>query len=111
METPGYIVVETSPGRDPNGAKLTGVLRAQTAIERWQARRDLAVHLLALASLPLGWVVWETAATSFRFRSFTLAGWVTALGALIIAGVLEWKYRRARASLMVELGSPPRRAR
>jgi hypothetical protein len=108
METrDGYIVVTGLQQRDPGGEKLRRVLQAQAAMERAQRYRTRMVHLLAGVSVLL---VASRAGALPGLRAIALAAWVTAAGGLSIATAAAWSYRRKRASLMVDLESPPARA-
>ena len=99
-----FITVNSTPHNDPGRVKLRGVLRAQAAIERAQAFRDLLLHLVAVASIPLALVAARPTGPLAGLRPLTLAGWLTCLTALIVASLCEWKYRRKRAALMDEVG-------
>ena len=90
----GFVVVSASRQKDPDGSKLRGFLQSHLALERAQSFRDLFVHMLALASLPLGFLVARPAGAATGFRSATLAG------------VYEWRYRRRCAALKEDLGPP-----
>ena len=100
------IVVGMSRQKDPDGRKLRGLLQTQFALERAQALRDLFVHLLAAASLPLGYLVARPASARPSLRSVTLAGWLTCLAALAIAVICQARWRRRSAALRDELGPP-----
>jgi hypothetical protein len=100
------LVVATSRQRDPDGSKLRKLLQIQFALERAQSLRDLFIHLLAAASLPLGWLVAWPAASGARLRSLTLAGWLTCLVGLSIAAAWEGRSRRRSSALRRELGPP-----
>jgi len=102
-----FVVVGVSPQRDPDGRKLRTFLQSQIAIERAQAHRYLLVHLLAAASLPLGFLVARSAGSGTGFRSVTLAGWLTCTIALGLTAVREWRHRRRCAALKRDLGPPP----
>ena|SRR5436190_3034061 len=102
----GFVVVGVSRRKDPDGSKLRTFLRSQIALERAQALRDLLTHLMAAASLPLGFLVFSTGAGT-SFRSFTLAGWLTCTIALAVTAVREWQHRRRCATLKRDLGPPP----
>jgi len=69
--------------------------------------RELAVHWLTLISLPLGVIV-AVPDVATVWRSVLFVGWSAGIGGLLVAGLSEWTYRRARASRMVEPGSPSR---
>jgi len=99
------IVVGTSRHKDPDGRKLRGLLQTQFALERAQLLRDLFVHLLAAASLPLGYLV-ARPPNGGGLRSVTLAGWLTCLAGLSIAAVCEGRWRRRSAALRDELAPP-----
>ena len=111
MDDGGYFVVRPSPTADPDGAMLRGVLQAQAAIDRARSLRGASLHLLAAASLPLAFLAAGPERSSAGFRSATLTSWTICFGGLAIAGFVEWKYRRKRASLASKLRSPPHRAR
>jgi len=100
------VVVATSRQRDPDGSKLRGFLQNQFALERAQALRDLFVHLLAAASLPLGYLVVRPVGGGSGFRSLTLAGWLTCLVGLCVAAGWEGRTRRRSGALRKELGPP-----
>jgi len=99
------IVVGTSRQRDPDGSKLRGLLQTQFALERAQLFRDLFVHLLAAASLPLGYLV-ARPASGGGLRAVTLACWLTCLFALSVAAACEGRWRRRTAALRDDLGPP-----
>ncbi len=99
-----FISINSTPQNDPGRARLRGVLQAQAAVERAQAFRDLLLHLVAAASIPLGLIVALPAGPLAAVRPITLAGWLTCLTALVVASLCEWKYRRRRAALTDELG-------
>ena len=102
-----FVVVGVSPQKDPDGRKLRTFLQSQIAIERAQAVRDLLIHLLAAASVPLGFLVLRSASAGTGFRSLTLAGWLTCTIALAVTAAREWQYRRRCAALKRDLGPPP----
>jgi len=102
-----FVVVGVSRQKDPDGRKLRGFLQSQLALERAQSFRDLFVHLLAVVSLPLGFLVARSAGGRTGFRSLTLAGWLTCTVALVLAAVYEWRYRRRCTALKQDLGPPP----
>jgi hypothetical protein len=105
-ESEGYVVVQVSPERDPDGSKLSGTLNAQLALERARGLRELMLQLLGILSLPLGVVFLLSNATMAPspVRALLLAGWAAGVAGLAIAGASEWKYRRRRAALLNELG-------
>src|SRR5689334_5486747 len=98
-----FVVVGVSRQRDPDGSKLRGFLQSQLALERAQSFRDLFVHLLAIVSLPLGFLAARSAGSGTGFRSLTLAGWLTCTVALVLAAANEWKYRRRCSALKQDL--------
>lgn len=100
------LVVGTSRQKDPDGRKLRTLLQTQFALERAQSLRDLFVHLLAAASLPLGYLVARPASGASSLRSITLAGWLTSLVTLSITAVWEGRCRHRSAALREELGPP-----
>jgi hypothetical protein len=105
-DSDGYLVVQTSPDRDPDGSKLSGTLNAQLALERARGLRELMLQLLGILSLPLGVVFLLARVTSAPspVRALLLAGWSAGVAGLAIAAASEWKYRRKRAALLNELG-------
>ncbi|HMF44574.1 MAG TPA: hypothetical protein VKQ32_28060 [Polyangia bacterium] len=104
----GFVVVGVSPQKDPDGRKLRSFLQSQIALERAQALRDLLIHLLAAASLPLGFLVARSAdGRSTSFRSVALAGWLACTIALGLTAAREWQHRRRCAALKRDLGPPP----
>ena len=100
------LVVGTGPGRDPDGRKLRALLQTHFALERAQSFRDMFVHLLAAASLPLAYLVARSPSIGSTFRHVTLAGWLTCLGALAIAVLSEARCRSRSAALRKELPPP-----
>ena len=102
-----FVAVGVSPQRDPDGSKLRTFLQSQIALERAQALRDFLIHLLAAASLPLGFLVVRPVGSVTGFRSVTLAGWLTCTIALGLTAAREWRHRRRCAALMRDLGPPP----
>jgi hypothetical protein len=104
--TDDVLIVGTSRHKDPDGSKLRALLQTQFALERTQSLRDLFVHLLAAASLPLGVLVARASGVRTSLRSVTLAGWLTCLVGLSIAAVRESRCRRRSAALREELGPP-----
>ena len=103
----GFVVVGVSRRRDPDGRKLRTFLQSQIALERAQALRDLLTHVLAAASLPLGFLVLRSTNAGAGFRAATLALWLTCTIALALTAVREWRYRRRCAALQRDLGPPP----
>jgi hypothetical protein len=101
----GFVVIGVSRRKDPDGRKLRIFLQSQIAVERAQALRDLLTHLLAAASLPLGFLVLSAGAGT-SFRSVTLAGWLTCTIALAVTAGREWRHRRRCAALKRDLGPP-----
>lgn len=102
-----FVVVGVSPQKDPDGRKLRTFLQSQIAVERAQALRDLLIHLLAAASLPLGYLVARSADAGTGFRSVALAGWLTCTIGLGLTALREWTHRRRCAALKRDLGPPP----
>jgi hypothetical protein len=103
--TEDVLVVGTSPQKDPDGSQLRALLQTHFAIERAQSFRDLFVHLLALASLPLGYLAARPAGSA-NLRAVTLAGWLTCLVALFVATLAEVRWRRRCAALRKVLPPP-----
>jgi hypothetical protein len=101
-----FVVVAVSRRKDPDGRKLRTFLQSQLALERAQSIRDLLVHLLAAASLPLGFLAARSTGASTGLRSLALAGWLTCTLALVFTGACEWRYRRRCAALKHDLGPP-----
>jgi len=96
--------------KDPAGTQLEACLLAHLALERAQARLDLAVRLLIAVSA----VVWLVA-VSPRFpppswRAPLLAGWAAV--ALTVAGFSVaqryWKKKLESRVARLESGEPPR---
>jgi hypothetical protein len=102
----GFVVVAVSARKDPDGSKLRTFLQSQLALERAHSVRDLLVHLLAIASFPLGLMAASAAGAMTGFRSLTVAGWLTCTIALVLAGAYEVRYRRRCAALKQDLGPP-----
>jgi hypothetical protein len=100
------LIVGAGPTRDPDGSKLRALLQTQFALERAQSFRDLFVYLLALASLPLGYLVARPATRAGNLRPITLAGWLTCLAALVVAALWEGRCRRRNAALRRHLPPP-----
>ncbi|HXU02532.1 MAG TPA: hypothetical protein VN903_16320 [Polyangia bacterium] len=99
------LVIGTSRQKDPDGSKLRAVLQSHFALERAQSLRDLFVHLLALASLPLGYLA-ARPASGTTLRAITLSGWLTCLAALSVATLAEVRWRRRCAALRKVLPPP-----
>ena len=100
------LVVGTGRNIDPDGRKLRALLQTHFALERAQSFRDLFVHLLAAASLPLAYLVARAQTAGSTLRHVALAGWLTCLGALAIAVMSEARCRSRSAALRKELPPP-----
>jgi hypothetical protein len=101
-----YILFESPPGRDPDGAKLREALQAQVALERAESVRVLMVYFVALLSVPNGILsLWRAAPSQLRGLAF--AAWAASVAGVILAAVSEWKHHRRRRKVMVAL-EPPR---
>jgi hypothetical protein len=106
-----FIAFDASPGRDPDGARLRGVLEAHFSLERAQHLRRLLVHWVALLALPVwlaalrpGWLPLPTGRA-------LLAGWALSAVAAAVAVVREWRLRVRRdaetADIAAELPQVP----
>jgi di/tricarboxylate transporter len=94
--------------REPGDrSRLEAVLSADAARERARALRSRLVHLLAALGLPLWLVGGWPGAFSVGFRAFAVTAFGACLAAVLLAAAREWRWQRARAWHIADLGPRP----
>jgi hypothetical protein len=95
--------------RQGDRSKLEAALSADSARERARTLRTRLVHLLGALALPLWLAAGWPGAISAIFRALAVAAFGACLGAVLLSVVWEWRWQRARAWRIADLGPPPRR--
>lgn len=103
MRDGAFIVLHGSKERDPDGQKVSAVLRAHYACERSREMRTLLVYVLAASSV----LVWPLAVwprfDGGRLRALALAFWAATFASVVAAWIQERLRQSARARLMADL--------
>jgi hypothetical protein len=101
------IVFRHTRARDPDGTKLGGTVEAHLASEHARGLRQRMMHVVAFTSVPVALIARWPAPPGLRWIAF--GAWMVAVAGVVVAAVSEWKYRRERAQLMMEMEPLDRR--
>lgn len=88
------VVLEVSPERDPDGARLRAILDAHFELERKQWLRVILVHATILFSVPLWLSLAWPGLVPLGLRNLALLSWAGCAAACVLTLVSEHHWRR-----------------